>query len=153
MKCSIHIQTMCSRWNNSILKFWCNATQKTWTVKIKNKSKLNAVGKSLVPKTNLLSATLVVSLFLFQLIKVKCFWQSTEVIVLVSTLRAPVPTNLWFSIVFSHWNAYYPDPNKTVDAFLFFSNIFWIICFWLFSFKTWLQNLSRCCYKNWITHY
>ena len=46
-----------------------------------------------------------------------------------STIRAPTPTNLWFSIVFSHWNACYQDPNKTVHALLFFSNIFWIICF------------------------
>ena len=70
-----------------------------------------------------------------------------------STLRAPPPTDFWISIVFSHWNACYPDPNKIVDAFLFFSNIFWIICFWLFSFKMWLQNLSKYCHKNWITHY
>ena len=28
-----------------------------------------------------------------------------------STLRAPAPTHLWFSIVFSHWNAYNQDPK------------------------------------------
>ena len=69
-----------------------------------------------------------------------------------STLRAPAPTDLSFSIVISHWNAYYPDLNKIIEAFLFFSNIFWIICFWLFSFKMWLQNLSKNCHKNWTTH-
>ena len=53
-------------------------------------------------------------------------------------------TNSWFYLmssctnrflvfyIFSHWNAYYQDPNKTVHVFLFFSNIFWIIWFWLF---------------------
>ena len=40
------------------------------------------------------------------------------------TLRAPVSTDLWFFIVFSHCNTYYPDPNKTVGTFLLFSNIF-----------------------------
>ena len=62
----------------------------------------------------------------------------------------------WFAVFycfFSHWNAYYPDLNKTVDTFLFFLNIFWIICFWLFSLKMWLQYLSKHCKKNWITHY
>ena len=62
----------------SILKFWCNPTQKTSTVKTKNKSKLNVMDKNLAPKTNLLSATLVVLLFLSRLIKIKCFRQSTE---------------------------------------------------------------------------
>ena len=70
-----------------------------------------------------------------------------------STLRAPAPTDLWFSIVFSHCNTYYPDPKKTVDAFFFFSNNFWTICFWLFSFKMWLQNMSKYCHKSLITHY
>ena len=70
-----------------------------------------------------------------------------------STLPTPAPTHLWFSIVFSHWNTYYQDPNKTVDAFLSFSNIFWVICFWLFSFKMWFQNLSKYCHKIWITNY
>ena len=70
-----------------------------------------------------------------------------------STLRAPAPTDLWFSIVFSHCNTYYPDPKKTVDAFFFFSNNFWTICFWLFLFKMWLQNMSKYCRKSLITHY
>ena len=29
-----------------------------------------------------------------------------------STLRAPVPTHVWFSIVFPHWNAYNQGPPK-----------------------------------------
>ena len=70
-----------------------------------------------------------------------------------STLRAPAPTDLRFSIAFSHWSVYYPDPKKTVDVFLLFSNIFWIICFWLFLLKMLFQNLSKYCRKSWITHY
>ena len=70
-----------------------------------------------------------------------------------STLRAPALTLMWFYIVFSHWNAYNQDPKKTVNAFFFFSNSFWIICFWQFSFKMWFQNLSKYCRKSWITHY
>ena len=63
------------------------------------------------------------------------------------TLRAPAPTDLWFSIVVSHWNAYYQNPKRITDAFLFLSNIFWIIWFWLFSFNMWFQNLSKYCDK------
>ena len=65
-----------SRWNNSIPKLWCNATQNTWAVK--TKSKLNVANKNSAPKANLLSATLVVFPFLPRLIKIKCFCHSTE---------------------------------------------------------------------------
>ena len=65
-----------SRWNNSIPKFWCNATQKTWAVK--TKSKLNIVNRNSAPKTNLPWATFVVLPFLPRLIKIKCFWHSTH---------------------------------------------------------------------------
>ena len=70
-----------------------------------------------------------------------------------STLRGPAPTHLWFSIVFSHWNAYNQGVKKTVDAFFFFSNYFSIICFWLLLFKMWFQNMWNYCRKSWITHY
>ena len=55
---------------------------------------------------------------------------------------------LWFSVTFSHWNTPNKDPNKTVPAIFFFSNIFWIISLWLFSFKMWFWNPSKYCNKT-----
>ena len=55
---------------------------------------------------------------------------------------------LYFFLTEMHVN----KTQKTVDVFCFFSNICWIICFWVFSFKVWFQNLSKYCHKSWITH-
>ena len=41
-----------------------------------------------------------------------------------SPLRAPAPIDLWFSVVSSHWNAYYQDPNKRLHAFFLLFKIF-----------------------------
>ena len=64
-----------------------------------------------------------------------------------SILRAPAPKHLWFAIVFSHWNAYNQDSQKTVDAFLLFLNNLFLTAF--------VQNvnLSKDYCKSWITHY
>ena len=45
---------------------------------VKIKPKLDVVNKNSATKTNFLSATLLVLLFLPQNIKVNCTWQSTE---------------------------------------------------------------------------
>ena len=55
-----------------------------------------------------------------------------------TTLQAPATIYLWFSIVFSHWNAYNQDPKKPWSHFLF---------------KMWFQDLSKHCRKSWITNY
>ena len=103
------------------------------------------------------------------------FWNIFQYFQYIFCTLFVLSEHLWFSIVFSHWNAYNQEPppkkttttkqkkkqktkqktkkTKNVDAFLFFSNVFWIICFWLFPFKIWFQHLSKYCRKSWMTHY
>ena len=64
------------------------------------------------------------------------------------TLWAPAPTELQFSIIFFHWYVANQETNKTVPAIFSLLNIFWIISFWMFSWKLRFQNSSNCCYKK-----
>ena len=52
-----------------------------------------------------------------------------------------------------HWYVANRETNETVPAIFFFSNIFWIIYFQLFSCKMRFQNSSNYCNKKWMTHY
>ena len=54
---------------------------------------------------------------------------------------------------FFHWYIANQETNKTVPAIFFLLNIFWIISFWLFSWKLRFQNSSNYCYKKWTTHH
>ena len=167
--------------------------------------------------TYLLSAALLVSLFLPWLIKINCLWHSTELkpstelfgfrvpfqgrwkyvnihksavtyvqdnslnilrltflkIYFVLSWRSPnigkrrvkivQKTNYFFYFTSPCTNRFVvfygffllkcilTRPKQNRARVFFFSNIFWIICFWLFSFKIWFQNLSKHCLKNWRT--
>ena len=66
------------------------------------------------------------------------------------TLWAPAPTELQLSILFSPICS---QPREQWNPISFFSNIFRIIYFLLFSCKMRLPNLPSYYYKKWITHY
>ena len=108
------------------------------------------------------------------------FWNIFQYFQYIFCTLFVLSEHLWFSIVFSHWNAYNQEPpppkkksnnnnnnktkkqtkNKTKNKknekrgriFILFK-CFWIICFWLFPFKIWFQHLSKYCRKSWMTHY
>ena len=67
--------------------------------------------------------------------------------------RSSYTIRIMFFNNFFHWYVANQATNKTVSAIFFFSNIFWIIYFYLFSCKICFQNSSHYYNKKWMTHY
>ena len=63
------------------------------------------------------------------------------------------PNRIAFFNIFLHWYVTNQETNKTVPAIFFILNIFWMISFWLFSWKIRFQKSPTYCYKKWTTDY
>ena len=98
-------------------------SQNTLQAKLKGNALLSSVVTSMLSILSMfLEYILILSIYILHLfctleILGKSGSKLDKIRTRFSTLRAPAPTHMWFSIVCSHWNAYNQDPKKSWTHF------------------------------------